>query len=186
MLLGVPRGKAAVVPYDPLWPLLFEEERARITSAVGHIVAGVHHVGSTSIPGRAAKPILDIAALLRGFKDGERCIEPLESIGYAHRGLFDDIPGDRFFVKGHPSQERCSGGEEVRTHILHVYTLDSPIVQNHFAFRDYLIAQPELAAEYAQLKLTLADRHPDDRASYSEGKRSFITEVLAKAAEELQ
>ena len=186
MPLGVPRNKAVVVAYDPRWPLLFEEERARIASAVGHIVAGVHHVGSTSIPGMAAKPILDIAALLRGFEDGERCIEPLVSIGYAHKGLFEEIPGDRFFVRGHTPQERSSDGEEVRTHILHVYTLDSPIVQNHFAFRDYLIAHPELATEYAQLKLVLADKHPDDRASYSEGKRSFIRRVLGKAAGELQ
>ena len=67
-----------------------------------------------------------------------------------------------------------------------MYTLDSPIVQNHFAFRDYLIAYPKVAAEYAQLKFTLADRNPDDRAAYSEGKQSFIREVLAEAAGELQ
>lgn len=186
MQLGVPRNKAVVVPYDPHWPVLFEEERARITSAVGHIVAGVHHVGSTSIPGMTAKPILDIAVLLREFEDGERCIELLENIGYIHKGLGDDIPGDRFFLKGHPPQGRCAGGEEVRTHILHVYTLDSPIVRDHFAFRDYLIAHPEVAAEYAQLKLVLADRHSDDRTAYTEGKRPFIREVLTKAAGELQ
>ncbi len=186
MPLGVSRNKAVVVAYDPHWPVLFEEERARIASAVGHIVAGVHHVGSTSIPGMAAKPILDMAVLLREFEDGERCIEPLENIGYIHRGLWDGIPGDRFFLKGHPPQEHRSDSEDIRTHILHMYTLDSPIVQNHFAFRDYLVAHPELAAEYAQLKFTLADRNPDDRAAYSEGKRSFIREVLAKAAGELQ
>ena len=186
MPLGVPRSKAVVVPYDPLWPVLFEGERTRITSVVGDLVAGVHHVGSTSIPGMAAKPILDIAVLLREFEDGERCIDPLESIGYTHRGLNDDIPGDRFLVKGHPPQERSSGGEEVRTHILHMYTLDSPIAQNHLAFREYLIAQPKLAAEYMQLKFSLADRHPDDRASYSRGKRSFIRAVLAKAAGEFR
>ncbi len=186
MPLGVPRNKAVVVPYDPHWPVLFEEERAHIASAIGHIVAGVHHVGSTSIPGMAAKPILDMAVLLREFEDGEGCIEPLENIGYIHKGLWDGIPGDRFFLKGHPPQEHCSDGEDIRTHILHMYTLDSPVVQNHFAFRDYLIAHPEVAAEYAQLKLTLADRHSDDRAAYSEGKRSFIREALAKAARELQ
>lgn len=185
MPLGLTRGKAVVVDYDPQWPMLFEEERARIQSAVGHIAAGVHHVGSTSIPGMAAKPILDIAVMLREFQDGERCIEPMESIGYTHRGLNDDIPGDRFFVKGLPPREGGSGGEEVRTHILHMYPLGSPLAQNHLAFRDYLIAQPELAAEYMQLKFTLADRHPDDRVSYSKGKASFIRAVLAKAAGEL-
>ena len=184
MPLGLPRDTAVVEPYDHEWPALFEEERRRIMAAVGHIVAGVHHVGSTSIPGMPAKPILDIAVLLHEFKDGKRCIEPLEKIGYVHKGLEDDIPGDRFFLRGHPPQESCSVVQEIRTHILHMYTLDSPIVQSHFAFRNYLIAHPEAADEYAQIKLALADKHPDDRASYSVGKRSFITGVLAKAAQE--
>ena len=184
MPLGLSRRDAVVEPYDPNWPLLFEQERRRIMAAVGHIVAGVHHVGSTSIPGMPAKPILDIAVLLHEFEDGKRCIEPLEKIGYVHKGLEDDIPGDRFFLRGHPPQESCSDGEEIRTHVLHMYTLDSPIMQNHFAFRNYLIAYPEAADEYAQIKLALADKHPDDRASYSAGKRSFIRGILAKAAQE--
>ena len=85
-------------------------------AAVGHIVAGVHHVGSTSIPGMPAKPILDIAVLLHKFQDGERCISPMEKIGYLHVGLLDDIPGDRFFGKVHTSQESCSDSEEIVTH----------------------------------------------------------------------
>ena len=184
MPLGLPRDTAVVEPYDHEWPGLFEQERRRIMAAVGHIVAGVHHVGSTSIPDMPAKPVLDIAVLLHEFKDGERCISPMEKIGYVHKGLEDDIPGDRFFLKGHPPQESCSVVQEIRTHILHMYTLDSPIMRNHFAFRDYLITDPDDAAKYARLKLTLADKHPDDRASYSAGKKSFITGVLAKAAQE--
>ena len=187
MALGIPRTSAIVVLYDPNWRLLFEEERRRIVEAVGHIVAGVHHVGSTSIPGMPAKPILDIAVLLREFDDGEQCIEPLENIDYFHKGADEvDIPGDRFFLRGHPAQEGCSDGEEIRTHVLHMYTLDSPIRWNHFAFRDCLIAHPEVAAEYARLKLALAERHSDDRTAYSAGKRSFITGVLEKAAEEFE
>ncbi len=156
-------------------------------NAVGHIVAGVHHVGSTSIPGMPAKPILDIAVLIHKFEDGERCIEPLESIGYFHKGVDEvDIPDDRFFLRGHSPQGSCSDGEEIRTQVLHMYTLDSPILRNHFMFRDYLIAHPELAAEYAQLKLALAAKHSDDRTSYSTGKRSFIGEVIAKAAREIE
>ncbi len=163
--------------------MLFEDERRRIEEAIGHIVACCHHVGSTSIPGMAAKPILDIAVLLHEIEDGERCIEPLEKIGYVHKGMDRvDIPGDRFFLRGHPPQEGCSDGEEIRTHVLHMYTLDSPIVQHHFTFRDYLIAHPEVASDYARLKLSLADRYTDDRTSYSAGKRSFIREVIAKAA----
>ena len=103
MPLGIPRHSAVVAPYDPEWPVLFEEERRHIMNAVGHIVAGVHHVGSTSIPGMPAKPILDIAVLIHRFEDGARCIEPLESIGYFHKGVDEvDIPDDRFFLRGHP------------------------------------------------------------------------------------
>ena len=72
--------------------MLFERERQRIEKAIGHIAAGVHHVGSTAIPGMPAKPILDIAVLLNDFDDGERCIEPLAKIGYFHMGVMDDIP----------------------------------------------------------------------------------------------
>ena len=187
MVLGIPRTSAVVVPYDPNWRLLFDEERRRIMTAVGHVVAGVHHVGSTSIPGMPAKPILDIAVLLYEFENGERCIEPLESIDYFHKGVDEvDIPGDRFFLRGHPPQEGCADGEEIRTHVLHMYTLDSPIRRNHFSFRDYLIAHPEVAAEYARLKLALAERHSDDRTSYSAGKGSFIREVIVKAAGEFE
>ena len=197
MPLGLPSGSVVVEPYDPDWPVLFEHERRRIVAAIGHIVIGVHHVGSTSIPGMPAKPILDIAVLLHDFDDGERCIERLEKIGYVHMGVMDDIPGDRIFGKCDDPQvdypdfdekDETAGrrGPNGRTHILHMYTLDSPVRQNHFHFRDYLITNPVAADEYARLKLTLADKHPNDRASYSAGKRSFITKVLAKAAEEFE
>ena len=185
MPLGLPNSAATIEPYHPNWPVLFEQERRRIMAAVGHIVAGVYHIGSTSIPGMPAKPILDIAALLHNFEDGERCIGPLENIGYLHAGVLDVIPGDRFFRKFRDPQEGRFDSEKAKTHHLHMYTLDSPIRLDHFFFRDYLIAHPKIAAEYACLKLNLADKHPYDRASYSAGKRSFITEVLAKAAEEI-
>ena len=143
MPLGLPRGSAVVEPYDPDWPVLFEHERRHIVATIGHIAAGVHHVGSTSIPGMPEKPILDIAVLLHDFDDGERCITPLENIGYVHMGVMDDIPGDRIFGKcddpqvGYPDfdeKDETAGrrGPNGRTHILHMYTLDSPVRQNHF------------------------------------------------------
>ena len=186
MPLGIPRKKAVVVPYDPNWPVLFAEERRSILAAVGHIVESVHHVGSTSIPGMPSKPILDIAVLLHNFEDGERCISPMEKIGYLHVGLLDEIPGDRFFGKVHTPQKSCSDSEEIVTHHIHMYTRGSPIWHNQFRFRDYLIAHPEEIARYTRLKLTLGDKYPNDRASYSAAKNSFITELLAKAAEEFE
>ena len=199
MPLGLPRGSSVLEPYDPDWPVLFEEERQRIVAAIGRFAAGIHHVGSTSIPGMPAKPILDIAVLLHDFADGERCIEPLEKIGYLHMGVMDDIPGDRVFHRGDSLPEGCSQFDDdktapgsvpkgpthiVQTHILHMYAVDNPVRQHHFHFRDYLIAHPETAAEYGRLKTSLSNKHPDDRRSYSAGKRSFIKAVLAKAAKE--
>ena len=149
MPLGLPSKSVVIEPYDPEWPRLFEEEKRRIVAAIGHIVAAVHHVGSTSIPGMPAKPVIDIAVLLHDFDDGERCIEPLEKIGYVHRGLQEDIPGDRFFRRGDP-----------RMYHLHMYTVDSPIRLEHFNFRDYLIAHPDAAKEYADLKQVLSKKYP--------------------------
>ena len=201
MPLGLRRGSSVVEPYDPDWPVLFEEERRRIVAAIGHIVADVHHVGSTSIPGMPAKPILDISVLLHDFDDGERCIAPLEMIGYVHMGVMDDIPGDRVFHRGDSLLEGCFDRDDdmtaarpvpkgvadiVQTHILHMYAVDNPVRQHHLHFRDYLIAHPEEATEYARLKTCLSNKHPDDRRSYSAGKRSFITAVLAKAAQEFE
>ena len=201
MPLGLPRRSAIVEPYNPNWPALFQRERRRIVAAIGHIAAGVHHVGSTSIPGMPAKPILDIAVLLNDFDDGERCIEPLEKIGYLHMGVMDDIPGDRVFHRGADLPGGCLDSDDksktdatpapegltdiVQTHILHMYAVDNPVRHHHLHFRDYLIAHPEIAAEYARLKVSLSSKHPSDRKSYSAGKKSFITRVLAIAAKEL-
>lgn len=199
MPLGLLRGSSVVEPYDPDWPVLFEEERRRIVAAIGHIVADVHHVGSTSIPGMPAKPILDIAVLLHDFDDGERCIGPLEIIGYLHMGVMDDIPGDRVFHRGDGLPEGGIDFDDdkttarpvpkqttdiVQTHILHMYSAENPVRQHHLHFRDYLIAHPETAAKYARLKTFLSNRHPNDRRLYSAGKRSFITGVLTMAAQE--
>lgn len=171
-------------------------------AAIGHIAVGVHHVGSTAIPGLHAKPILDIAVLLDDFDDGERCIELLKKIGYLHMGIVDDIPGDRVFHRGDDLPEGCPDSDVkcrasarpgpkgftdiVQTHILHVYAVDNPVRQHHLHFRDYLIAHPEIAVDYAKLKVALSDRYPNDRKSYSAGKRSFITGVLAKAGLEFE
>ena len=202
MPLGLPRGSSLVEPYDPNWPVLFESERQRIVAAIGHITAGIHHVGSTAIPGMPAKPILDIVVLLHDFDDGERCIGPLKKIGYWHMGVMDDIPGDRVFHRGADLPAGCPDSDVkcrttarpgpkgltdiVQTHILHVYAVDNPVRQHHLHFRDYLIAHPEAAAEYARLKVALSNRHPKDRKSYSAGKKSFIAGVLAMAAQEFE
>jgi GrpB-like predicted nucleotidyltransferase (UPF0157 family) len=159
-----------VVPYDEAWPSLYLEERTRIERALGSLAEGIEHVGSTAVPGLAAKPILDIMVGVRSLRDADRCIQPLEWLSYEYRGDAG-VPDRLFFGKGAP-----------RTHHLHVAEVGGEFWVNHLAFRDYLRTHPQTAREYARLKYELADRFCADRAAYTEAKRGFILEVVRRAS----
>ncbi len=177
-----PTGDTIVlVSYDPGWPGLFEEERARIQAAIGKWAAGVEHVGSTSIPGIAAKPIIDIAVHLRSLVDAIKCIEPLVvDLGYECLGEYG-IPGRIYFRKRtespSPGQEHGGVG---RTHQIHMYETGHEQYEKQIVFRDYLRAHPGAAREYEDLKRDLAARH-DDIEDYAMGKSEFVLRILALA-----
>jgi GrpB-like predicted nucleotidyltransferase (UPF0157 family) len=168
-MLGLESGVVRLSPYQPAWQRLFEEEKARLQQAVGPYVLDIQHVGSTSIPGLVAKPILDIAIAVRNFEEATVCIEPIERLGYVYRGELG-IPRRHYFRKGQP-----------RTHHLHVNEIESADYENQILFRDYLIRHPDLAQAYGALKLDLARRFPTDRDAYLAGKAPFIEHVLALA-----
>jgi GrpB-like predicted nucleotidyltransferase (UPF0157 family) len=161
-----------LVPYSEAWPALFVEERLRIERALGSWVKRIEHVGSTAVPGVAAKPILDIMVGVRSLREAEYCIRPLEQLGYEYRGEAG-VSGRLFFRKGNP-----------RTHHLHVTEIGSEFWERHLLFRDYLRAHSKTAREYAQLKHHLADRFRGDRAGYTEAKTGFISEIVRRATEE--
>ena len=168
--LGLPSGTVVVVPYDPAWPALFAAEAARIRDALGaSLPAAVEHMGSTAVPGLAAKPVLD---LLIGYPP-DAAVAPyvaaLVRAGYVHRGE-QGIPGREYFRLGAP-----------RTHHVHVAVQGGSFWQEHLAFRDALRAEPALRDAYAALKRELARRHPHDRERYTEGKTAFVREVVARA-----
>ena len=165
MVLGLEKDTVRLIPYTPEWKRLFEEEKSRLQAAVGPYVLDIQHVGSTSIPGMLAKPILDIAIAVRDFEEARVCIPLIEQMGYAFKGEFV-IPRRHFFIKGEP-----------RTHHIHMNELGSDDWNSQIAFRDYLIQHPETAREYAQLKLGLALRYPKDRPAYLDGKALFIERV---------
>ena len=132
-----------VIEYDPAWPLEFEREASRIRGALGENCLEVYHIGSTAVPGLAAKPIIDIMPVVRslGAVDGSRAA--LESLGYEYLGEFG-IPGRRYMRKG---------GDE-RTHQVHVFAQgDAVNITRHLAFRDFLRAHPDVCAEYALLTI---------------------------------
>ena len=171
-VIGLERGIVRLAPYTTDWQRLFEQEKARIQTAIGHWTLDIQHVGSTSIPGIVAKPILDIGVAVEDFEEANVCIEPLEQLGYEYHGE-NGIPRRHFFVMGDP-----------RTHHLHVNEIHSRDWENQVFFRDYLILHSESAEEYTALKLSLAERFPTDRDAYLEGKASFIERVLRLARSE--
>lgn len=171
-VIGLERSIVRLAPYTTDWQRLFEQEKARIQTAIGHWTLDIQHVGSTSIPGIVAKPILDIGVAVEDFEEANVCIEPLEQLGYEYHGE-NGIPRRHFFVMGDP-----------RTHHLHVNEIHSRDWENQVFFRDYLILHSESAEEYTALKLSLAERFPTDRDAYLEGKASFIERVLRLARSE--
>ena len=160
-----------VVPYDPLWAEQFRREAATIRAVFGRVLISIHHIGSTSIPGMSAKPIIDIMPIVRDIETVEGFNPAMMQLGYESKGE-NGISGRRYFVKG---------GDEHRTHHVHTRALDNPEVQRHLDLRDYLIAHAEEARQYADLKVALARQFPHDIDSYVAGKDGFIKELLQKA-----
>jgi len=148
---------------------LFAEEAAQIREAIGEIITSIEHIGSTSINGIAAKPIIDIAVGAGKIADGESCVRPLENIGYEYRGEHG-IAGRFYFVKGEP-----------RTHHLHLVEIGSDFWRSHLLFRDYLRENQAVAEDYENLKKELAKRYAENREAYTNGKAAFIENVLKTA-----
>lgn len=161
-----------LVPANPDWPRRFAEEAARLRTIIpADLLVDLEHIGSTAVPGLAAKPVIDIQATVTDLTAARaRLIEPLKAAGYAWWA--DNPDTDRlFFVKGlPPSAPR-------RTHHLHVME-PGPGAIRHIAFRDYLRDHPAEAARYAALKQDLAGRFRDNREAYTAAKGAFIEQIL--------
>jgi GrpB-like predicted nucleotidyltransferase (UPF0157 family) len=177
---AAPAGPILILDYDPAWPALFQEERARLQGAIGEWAVAIEHVGSTAVPGLAAKPIIDIGVALRSFEDALHCITPLFELGYQCLGEYG-IPGRVFFRKltdtPLPGQD---GGGVGRTHHVHAYQQDHYEFVQQTLFRDYLRAHPETAREYEQVKRRLAVEHTDMN-EYAMAKSDFVRDILARA-----
>lgn len=161
-----------IVPADPHWPAAFALEAARIRAVLAHRGdLALEHIGSTAVPGLAAKPVIDLLLIEPETRRWPHLVEPLQGLGYV---LWADNPRrDRlFFVKGMPP----FGAR--RTHHLHVRTPAD--AQRELAFRDRLRARPDDAARYAALKRELAAAHAADREAYTDAKTAFIEEILGR------
>jgi GrpB-like predicted nucleotidyltransferase (UPF0157 family) len=167
-VLGLRRGTVRVVSHQNSWKASFEEEAARLRDELGADLLKVEHVGSTSIPGLDAKPILDIVIAVESLRKVAALTPGLENLGYIRRPN-GDTPTRLFFAKG---------PEASRTHHLSVTELDSDTWTEQVAFRDYLMANEEVRDEYRALKRRLARLHPYDRPAYTAKKADFIQQVL--------
>jgi GrpB-like predicted nucleotidyltransferase (UPF0157 family) len=165
--------EVVIVPYDPLWPAMYESEAAEIRRALGGKTSvTLEHFGSTAIPGMSAKPVIDI---MLGTKDKSRwpeLVQPLQNIGY---DFWEDNPNKErmFFVKGLPPAP-------MRTHHVHVFEIGS-IYWDRLLFRDYLRSHTDEARQYEQLKDGLAAKFEDDRDAYTRGKEDFVRRIMERA-----
>ena len=161
-----------VALHDPAWRRQFEVEARRLADRLGDVVVGLHHIGSTAIPGLPAKPIIDILMEATDLASLDEATPALEALGYEAKGEHG-IPHRRYFRK-----DNASG---TRTHHLHAFESGTEDVRRHLAFRDYLMAHPSVALAYGELKRALAQRHPDDMDAYVRGKDAFVKAQLAQA-----
>jgi GrpB-like predicted nucleotidyltransferase (UPF0157 family) len=160
-----------IVEYDPGWPGMAEAEIARIAAAMGEAVVRIAHVGSTAVPGLAAKPIVDLQLSVADVDARSLYVEPLEGLGY----LFAPDPASPdFHFFGLPAARP-------RTHHLHVCAAGSEDERRHLAVRDYLRAHPEEVVAYAELKRRLVASTPGDRLAYIEGKEEYVAELERRA-----
>ncbi len=164
-----------LVPYDPSWPSLFAEERARVEDAVSRWAEGIKHIGSTAVCGLDAKPVIDLMVGLKAMSDADYCVRPLIDLEYSYWAEGAE-PHHRLFVRFVDPEMTA------RTHNLHLVEAGGWYWKDRLLFRDYLREHPEIAAEYARLKHELASRHRDDREVYTAAKADFVSGVVRLAS----
>ena len=174
--LGTEGGHIEIVEYRPEWRVIFEKEKGAILERCRPWVMEVHHIGSTSVPGLAAKPILDIMPVVANPDDGESAVEPMTTLEYRYRGD-NGLPGRFYFDK------IVDGRTVVHAHM---YPQDHFDVRKLVAFRDHLRSHHEAALAYEGLKRELASKFRDDRVSYTDAKGAFINEITAAALADSQ
>jgi GrpB-like predicted nucleotidyltransferase (UPF0157 family) len=168
-MLGLDSEKVMLEEYDRNWHSNFQNESKLIMSILGDLVIDIQHFGSTSIEGLKAKPIIDILVGLKSFDQIDQLINEMQEAGYIY-AHWAGIPNDYTFRKG----------ENITTHLIHVVEYGKNNWIYNIKFRDALKNNPALIKEYEQLKGDLAQKYPDSREKYTEGKGKFILDVVSK------
>jgi GrpB-like predicted nucleotidyltransferase (UPF0157 family) len=174
-MIGQHKRDLSIVPYRRGWVGLFEQEAGRLRRALGERALRLEQMGSTSIPGMEAKPIIDIMVAVDSLAGARELIPALEALGYEYKP-HDIIPERLFFAK--------ENAPEHRTHHLNLAQQDSGFWKNQLAFRDYLRGHDRVAGEYVDLKKNIARLYAQTNEIDPEAKSEFVARVLALAAKE--
>ena len=174
MNLGLKRGNVRIDKYNPEWENEYLKEEKILKEVLNGYDVDIQHIGSTSIVGCSAKPIIDIAIGVPNLEYGKQLIPLLQEIGWTYDGTADF--GVRWFLK------KCNG--DIRTHFIHIENKFDRIWQNHIIFRDYLNTHPEKVKEYSNIKEKIEKEYVNNRQGYAKEKDPFIEETIKQALEE--
>jgi len=159
-----------VVPYNSQWKEDYLKEMGKIILIMNDEIIDIHHIGSTSIPGIYAKPVIDILIGVVDIKNIDKYNGEMDTLGYVCQGEYG-IKGRRFFMKGLYN----------RTHHIHIFQSDNPEILRHINFRDYMISHLGEARIYSELKREMAIKFRYDIEGYCNGKDAFIKDIDIKA-----
>ena len=171
MSIGLLRGKVVLEEHQEEWEIVAKETISVLNILLKDIAIGIEHIGSTSIKGIYAKPIIDIVIGVKRFEDILAKNDILEKSGFYFRG--QDHPDQYLYI--------C-GEDDFITHHIHVTIYDSKTWNDYINMRDYLIAHKEDAERYSSLKMALSEKYKDDRKTYTAKKSEMINEILLKAS----
>ena len=161
-------GKVVVLPYDMAWQSAFEKIKGELEKAIGDLILGVEHVGSTSVEGMYAKPCIDIDVIIKDYSVFDAVVEGLKEIGYTHEGNLGIKDREAF---------KYSGKEHLQIHHLYVCPKSSEELHRHITFRDFLRSNPEAVKKYSLIKEKAAELFSDDIDGYIEYKSPCIEEL---------
>ncbi|ALS21917.1 MULTISPECIES: GrpB family protein [Paenibacillus] len=163
--------KTDIVAWTERWNEMYRSESEKIKRIFIDEMIDIYHIGSTSVPQIGyAKPIIDILVIVRDIHKVDLYNHEMAAIGYACRGE-QGIAGRRYFTKG----------GDARTHHVHIYGNGNIHIDRHLNFKEYLLAHPEVAKKYGELKRTLAEAFPDNVHKYQEGKESWVAQIVEQS-----
>jgi len=175
-MIGIDKNLVTLCPYSEEWKILFENEKMNLYNCIKEYIIDIQHVGSTSINGIYAKPIIDMVIVIEDLNDGFKLIDDIESMGYHFKGNLGK--SNRFFF--------WKGTEGNNTHNLHIVEYGDKNWENLILFRDSMNNHADYRDRYCSLKMELADKYKDDRRTYTERKSNFILNVIQLAKQELK